>query len=93
MAVEPGTKHLYLSAIVVVLLGVLITAVGSVFQRINKAEEQAKIRIDKIEQTMLNREFLDQKFKYYDFRLDKMEEQCCSDIPEKEWRQGLHEFR
>jgi hypothetical protein len=89
MADNTSTKHIYLSAIVVVLLGALIASVGSVFTGIDRAEEQIKSRLDKVEKSVLNREFLSQKFKYYDFRLDQMEEQCCSSIPEKEWRKTI----
>ena len=50
-------KHIYLSGIVVVIVGAMLAAIGSVFTRIDRAEEQVKNRVDGIEKRMLNQGF------------------------------------
>jgi hypothetical protein len=79
-----NNRHLYISGVVIVLLTSLLAAVSNMYSRILKTEEEAIIRIEKVEKSILNRDFLDQKFEHYDLRLKLFQQNCCSYVTERD---------
>ena len=77
-------KHIYMSGLVVVLTGALLTAFSNIYARMLRTEERMGARITKIEKVMLDKDFLDQRFSAFDYRLDLFRKNCCSYLTEKE---------